>query len=216
MWFAFTMKWINTINTLCIIFWTDDSFTIIDICLTINSCKTGLTCAMITNLITIQYRMAFCSIVLARFWQTWIKYLWMYEDKKKNNQFDDHRWIWIMKQSQLLTISQLCPTKFSRHSHWYDPGWLIQVRAAWQGFVVWHSSMSNEQSEPVQPSSKHNINEGKHRSSNSIDDHLLTAYAFVTVRLINAFAMVRARTRLTFIDRILTIFTSEAFEHTLA
>jgi hypothetical protein len=52
------------------------------------------------------------------------------------------------------TISQLNPVKLSKHSHLYDPGRLIQFRAALHGCVVLHSSISSEQSTPVQPGSK--------------------------------------------------------------
>ncbi len=53
------------------------------------------------------------------------------------------------------TISQFCPPKLSKQSHLYVPGRLIQARAALQGCIILHSSISSEQSIPVQPGSKY-------------------------------------------------------------
>jgi hypothetical protein len=67
------------------------------------------------------------------------------------------KWVNRTKLLFLHTISQFCPVKLSKHSHLYDPGRLIQVLAALHGCIVLHSSISFEQSIPVQPGSRKQI-----------------------------------------------------------
>lgn len=72
---TFTMKGINSIDTMGIILRTNNTFTIVDICFTMISGEARLTCTMIDNLISIENRMTFRCIILTWLRQTWINYL---------------------------------------------------------------------------------------------------------------------------------------------
>jgi hypothetical protein len=61
--FTLTIKRIQSINAMCIILWTNNTFTIIDICLTSMTSKTWLTCTTKHNIIFFKNRMTLSCII---------------------------------------------------------------------------------------------------------------------------------------------------------